>query len=224
MMGCGRITLMRKKFKDASKGLRILWKYLSVYKRDLIFLSVLGVFSAIANGSVPFVMGKFLDAIISSYTVFVDTTFAMPLWALFLAIWGVAQLIAIGTDWTNDKMSSKISTKIFSDYLMGFQSALHIFPLSFHKNAKPGELSSAMNRAGNGLDSITGRVIIPLAPQFLSITIGIVNIMFNCAGRCIIYLFFCIFLKLTMKCVHSAVWVSFAPDVNHICFLHNFFE
>ena len=197
---------MRKKFKDASKGLRILWKYLSVYKRDLIFLSVLGVFSAIANGSVPFVMGKFLDAIISSYTVFVDTTFAMPLWALFLAIWGVAQLIAIGTDWTNDKMSSKISTKIFSDYLMGFQSALHIFPLSFHKNAKPGELSSAMNRAGNGLDSITGRVIIPLAPQFLSITIGIVFAFFmNATLAAVLLIGIVVYVSILLRMIPEAV-------------------
>ena len=41
---CGKIEEMLKKIKESFKGLQILWKYLSVYKRDLIFLSVLGVF------------------------------------------------------------------------------------------------------------------------------------------------------------------------------------
>ncbi len=164
---------MFNKFKETSKGLRILWKYLSVYKRELIFLSVLGVFSAFANGSVPFVMGKFLDAIISSHTVFASTTFAMPLWALFLFVWGIAQLVAIGTDWTNDRMARKIATKIFVDYYINARTTLLSFPIAFHKNAKPGEIHNALNKAANSLDSIAGNIVISLTPQFLSIIIGI---------------------------------------------------
>ena len=97
--------MVTKKDKGTLKGWRILWKYLSVYRSELIFLSVLGVFSAIANGSVPYVTGKFLDAIVSSYVIFKGTIFEMPLWAFFLSVWGTAQLLAITTDWTNDRMS-----------------------------------------------------------------------------------------------------------------------
>jgi len=170
---CGKIEEMLKKIKESFKGLQILWKYLSVYKRDLIFLSVLGVFSALANGSVPFVMGKFLDAIINSHAVFDGTIFAMPLWVLFLSVWGLAQVIAVATDWTNNRMAIAISTRILTDYYVGAQSILNRLSISFHKNAKPGEVSSALNRAGQGLDSITEHIIIPLAPQFLSIVIGV---------------------------------------------------
>lgn len=164
---------MSKKFKEASKGLRILWKYLSGYQKELTLLSVLGVFSAIANGSVPFVMGKFLDAIIVPAMFFEGTTFTVYSWVFFLSMWGVAQLVAIGTDWTNDKMANKISVKAYVDYWIRAQSVLLSLPLSFHKNSKPGEIFSAFSRAANAMESISGNIVIYLAPQFLSIAIGI---------------------------------------------------
>lgn len=163
---------MFNKFKESNKGLRILWKYLSVYRRELSLLSVLGIFSALANGSVPFVMGKFLDSIVNSHIVYVAGG-SIPLWAILLSVWGLAQLVAISTDWTNDRMSRRISTRIFIDYFVNFESILHTFPLSFHKNAKPGEISSARDRAARALDSIIDYIILPLAPQFLSIAIGV---------------------------------------------------
>jgi len=164
---------MRNKKEDAFKGWRILWKYLSVHQKELTLLSVLGVFSAIANGSVPYVTGKFLDAILKSHEMFAGTMLAMPSWMFLLALWGVAQLVAIGTDWTNDRMSRRIATQIYVSYQAGAQVIMLTLPLSFHKNAKPGEITHMLNRAANGLDSISGSIIISLAPQFLSIAIGL---------------------------------------------------
>ena len=164
---------MPKKLKETTKSLRILWKYLSVYKKDLATLSILGVFSAIANGSVPFVMGRFLDAIVRPHMAFAGTQIEMPIWMLFLSIWGIAQLVAIGTDWTNDRMARKIATRIYIDYLIGAQSILLTLSLPFHKNAKPGEISNSLNRTAHSLEIITGNIIIALAPQFLSIVIGL---------------------------------------------------
>lgn len=164
---------MLKKLRESSKGFKILWKYLSVYRKDLIFLSVLGVFSAMANGSVPYIMGKFLDSIIVTHTVFVGTAFTMSAWVFLLSIWGTAQLVAIGTDWTNERMSNKISNRLYIDYWVMAQRVLLSLPLSFHKDTKAGEIFSTLNRAANAMDSISGRIVIYLAPQFLSIAIGI---------------------------------------------------
>lgn len=164
---------MRKKIREASRGLRILWKYLSLYKRELALLSVLGVFSALANGSVPYIIGRFFDAILNSSLVFVGTIFTVPSWGLFLFLWCIAQFVAIGTDWTNDKMANRISTKLYIDYWVRAQEVLLSLPLSFYKNAKSGEVFSTINKAANGLESISGNIVIYLAPQFLSITIGI---------------------------------------------------
>ncbi len=164
---------MNKKFNDALVGWRILWKYLSVYRRELTLLSVLGVFSALANGSVPFIMGKFLDAILVSHTVFVGTTFVMPFWMLMLIIWGGVQSVAIFTDWTNDQMARKMSSELYGTYWANSNAYLLRLPLSFHKNSKMGATNSTLNSAANHIDSIVGNIVINLAPQFLSIFIGI---------------------------------------------------
>lgn len=164
---------MFKNLKESNRGIRVLWRYLFAYKRELVTLSFLGVFSAVANGSVPFLIGKFLDAILKSHTVFVGTMLAMPLWAAFLLVWVIAQVVAITADRVNDREASRISTKLYIDYWAQAQAALLAFPLSFHRNSKPGEIFSAFNRAANGIDSIIGNIVIYLAPQFLSIVIGI---------------------------------------------------
>ncbi len=164
---------MNKKFNDALVGWRILWKYLSVYRRELTLLSVLGVFSALANGSVPFIMGKFLDAILVSHTVFEGTPFVMPFWMLMLIIWGGVQSVAIFTDWTNDQMARKMSSELYGTYWANSNAYLLRLPLSFHKNSKMGATNSTLNSAASHIDSIVGNIVIHLAPQFLSIFIGI---------------------------------------------------
>ncbi len=151
----------------------ILWKYLSVYRRELVLLSVLGILSAIANGSLPFVMGKFLDAILKSHTIFEGTIFAMPFWVFMLVIWGGVQMVAILTDWKNDRSAQNISGKIYGDYMVSAYSYILTLPLAFHKNARQGDIFSAFEKAGTGLESISGSIVIQLTPQFLSIIIGI---------------------------------------------------
>ena len=52
----------KNKKRGSYKGWTVLWKYLSEYKKELIALSALGTVSALANGTVPYVAGKFFDA------------------------------------------------------------------------------------------------------------------------------------------------------------------
>jgi ABC-type multidrug transport system fused ATPase/permease subunit len=197
---------MRKKFSEAMKGWRILWKYLSVYQRELTLLSVLGVFSALANGSVPYVMGKFLDAILKSHTVFEGTTFAMPFWALMLGAWGTIQIIGIITDWTNDRMARSISGELYATYLANSNAYLLWLPFSFHKDSKPGEINSAFNKAANNLETIALNIVIPLAPQFLSIIIGICfAFSMNISLASILLLGVLIYIFILMRMVPQAV-------------------
>lgn len=197
---------MSKKLNEALKGWHILWKYLSVYRRELTILSVLGVFSALANGSVPFVMGKFLDAIITSHMVFVGTKFTMPFWVLMLAIWGCIQLVSIVTDWTSDRMSKEISNKLFGSYLSNAYGYLLTLPLTFHKNAKQGEINNAFQKAANGIDSITGNIVIYLAPQFLSIFIGIgFAFLMNKSLACMLLVGVFVYLVVLVNMVPQAI-------------------
>jgi len=64
-----------KKSKQTKKesfknGWKILFRYLFEYKKEVMILSVLGVVSAVASGVVPFIVGRFFDAILSDAQIF----------------------------------------------------------------------------------------------------------------------------------------------------------
>lgn len=160
--------------KSISNSWKILWKYLSGYRREFIILSVLGVFSALANGSVPYIAGKFFDAILAQDIAFPYTDVAMPLWAFLLAVWTAVQGVAIVTDWWNSRIADRISNQAYADYVSRSFGYILRLPLSYYKKSKQGGTHQAVSRAANAIESISGRIIIDLAPKFLSIFIGIV--------------------------------------------------
>jgi len=163
----------KKKKADLSRGWKILFKYLLEYKKQVVFLSVLGVVSALANGTVPYIIGRFFDAILDPVAVFSASNFEMPLWLLIIIIFAAVQIIADVVDWINSVERSRISTNIHARYLArGFAYLLKL-PVSFHADRKTGEIKENINMASNNMTNIIENVIINLAPQFLSIGIGI---------------------------------------------------
>ena len=97
-----------KKKIDLGGGWKILFKYLFEYKKQVIFLSLLGVISAIANGTVPYITGRFFDAILEPSIVFVGSLFEMPLWLLFVGVFLFVQMVADIVDWVSGKERSRV--------------------------------------------------------------------------------------------------------------------
>lgn len=163
-----------KKFKkeDFIKGFKIIFKHLRQYRKDLIVLTVLAIFSAVANGVVPYLAGRLFDAILSPSRVFLSTKIEMPLFLLFIIIWGVIKLIADLVDWRSGIRIGKLTMIIWADYIFRAFDRLLDLPLSFHKQKKMGEIGDRLSRAGNWLERIS-RMLMDIAPQFLSIIVGI---------------------------------------------------
>ena len=153
-------------------GWRIVFQYLAEYKKDLVFLSVLGVISALANGFVPFVVGGFFDAILNQSQAFAGTAFQMPLWLFFLITWGVIQFIANTVDWMNDTRSRLVGIKVAVDYPSNAIKSLLALPMSFHKEEKSGEVWDKLVRGRNYLFQIIEQVVIKITPQILSVIVG----------------------------------------------------
>lgn len=162
---------MKKEF--TTKGLKIIFRHLAKYKRDLIILAFLGVISAIANGVVPYLAGRLFDAIIEPSKIFISTAIEMPLFLFFIIIWGLVQLAANIVDWRNNLKSDQFGEGIYGDYTVNGMSRLLELPILFHKNQKMGEIMNRINRAANSLDSIASAIIIDLSPQFLSIIVAL---------------------------------------------------
>lgn len=152
-------------------GFRVLFKYIGQYKKEIATLSIIGIFSAIGNGAIPYVAGKFFDAIASPATIEL-LSFMVPLYVAILLLWAVMQLITYVLDWRGNLLSEKFSNTIWLDYLSYGFGYLLLLPASFHKTNKIGEISSKINTAANLLETIAGRVVIDLSPQLLSIVIA----------------------------------------------------
>jgi len=157
--------------KNVESGWKLLWKYLMNYRRDIALLSFVGIFSAIANGTVPYIMGRFFDALItpSTYVVF---DIVLPLWGIIIILWVAIQLVANSADWLIDLKARHINIH-FSLYIRetAFNHLLKL-PLSFHKSHKMGEITEVIMKAANMTSQLIGNVVIRIAPQILSIFVG----------------------------------------------------
>jgi ABC-type multidrug transport system fused ATPase/permease subunit len=152
-------------------GLKVLLKYISQYRREITILSIMGIFSAIGNGIVPYIVGRFFDVISSKETIDIFNMI-VPVYVSLLVFWAIIQLITYILDWKINILSEKFSNTIWLDYLSQGFGFLLLLPVSFHKTNKMGEISSKINTAASALETIAGRIVIDLSPQILSILIA----------------------------------------------------
>ena len=154
--------------------LKIVIRYLANYKKDLIALSFLGVASALTNGAVPYLAGRFFDAILAPAEIFIGNSLEMPLWLFFIIIWLVIRLISDMIDWKIKLESARMDELVHSDYMINAFKTLLELPLGFHKDKKMGQITDRIGRAAGWLSRIVGDVLIALTPQFLSIFVALV--------------------------------------------------
>ncbi len=156
-----------------NKGLKILWRHLKEYKKDLILLAFLGIISAIANASIPYLTGRLLDSILSPSKIFTATKFEMPFFLFFVLLWLVLKLAADFVDWRTGLKREYLGITAYANYMIKGFGALLELPVSFHKSNKLGSVVDRIHRAANAMDTITSNVIVNLAPQFLSIFVAL---------------------------------------------------
>jgi ATP-binding cassette subfamily B protein len=165
-------TKEKEAFPSLGDGFRIVWRHTKPFKSQVILLIVLGVVSALANGSVPYISGKFFDSLIQVSQGAHEAYAGFALWAVLLGLWAVIQFAANGVDWIMDRTRRDVDAKVhFSIQTNGF---LHLFrlPVAFHKGAHINGVLQKMSQASWRIAAIV-RTIIQIAPQFLSVVIGI---------------------------------------------------
>lgn len=135
-------------------------------------MSILGIAMALADGFIPFIAGRFFDAIIKKNEILVLSS-SYPAWAILLTIWALVQIISIVLNRVYSVFGSKVDNLIYADYISKAYSTLLYFPLKFHTERKTGEVQSSIQRAGNWLTEVVSNVIVTFAPQFISVIIGI---------------------------------------------------
>lgn len=147
------------------KGFKTILKYLEPYRKTVYLLIALAIFTSLINAIVPYLIGKFFDALIAK---------KMNLASSLIIIWFVFQLIGSITDWQYTVKRKKIALLLYTDYLAnGFDHLLKL-PYSFHKKMKTGEINDKINRAAEFLGSVVGQVVVQIFPELLTIIIALI--------------------------------------------------
>ncbi|MDP2655622.1 MAG: ABC transporter ATP-binding protein [bacterium] len=154
------------------EGVTSVWRHARAYKKTIAALGLLGIISAIANGFVPYVTGRFFDALIALSQGQTAQADGLPLWALMLAAWAGIRIIGDGVDWWTDRRRRWLTTNMqLGTQAEGFVHLLQL-PMSFHGDEHMQAVFSKISSASWRMTSIV-QTVIEIAPQMLSVVIGI---------------------------------------------------
>ncbi len=160
------------KIKETKRAWRILLKHLKDYKPSIILLAVLGTISAVANGTVPYIVGSFLDALIDLSKTLSVGEITVAAWLGLLLIWVFVQLAANIVDWIIDRKGRALRMTMQLGYQAKGFSHLLFVPLAFHKDEKIGELSDHLSKTSWQIASIAEDILVTLTPPILSVLVG----------------------------------------------------
>ncbi|MDP3953723.1 MAG: ABC transporter ATP-binding protein [bacterium] len=148
-------------------------EFLSRYKAQVISLTFLGVFLAIFDAAIPFIVGGFLDAVIDASKTLTLFGIEAPLWLWFIGAFAVVQFAASILGWAHESRSRRVGTLLSADYMYRATSRLMLMPMSFHKEEKPGIIWDRVTRADSAVVTIIERVVLRISPQLLSVVAGV---------------------------------------------------
>ena len=163
---------MPKAKLDYFSGLRVVFRYLKPHRREIFALLILSTISSLSNALLPYILGRILDAVRSGDLINLAGR-ALPQVVVIIAVWFFVKMAGDLADWRLDVKNEQLGAVLEGEYIVNGFGKLFELPMSFHKTRKVGEIANRISRAAGWLYSIINAVLINLAPQFLSIFIGL---------------------------------------------------
>ncbi len=220
----------QNEIKETRKAWGILFKHMEDYKPALVFLAFLGIISAIANGTIPYIVGSFLDALIGLSEALSFGELTISAWFGLLLLWVFVQLAANVVDWIIDRRGRVLRMTMQLGYQAKGFSHLLFVPLAFHKDVKIGELPDHLSKTSWQIASIVENVLVSLTPQILSVIVGFtvtlfINPFFALVLMCGVMIYIFMLIKLVVPTTHlleegHSAWTNAYADalqaVTHI--------
>lgn len=160
--------------KDILSGLRVIARQLRPYKRNMVVFVAFGILVSTGNALLPYIIGLFVDALVSPEQVSSLFGTVVPLWAAVLLLWAIVKLTVILLRDHIWRHNSNLSAWIYTEYLVKGFGVLARLPLSFHQTNKIGEVISKLNNTANYLQTLVGNVFLELGPQILTIITALI--------------------------------------------------
>lgn len=152
------------------KDFKVIWIYLKKYKKEVVKISFLAVLFALASGVIPYIYGRLVDMV--SLNSFSSLVLA------FLGLWALLSLISEVFRKTVALRGAFLGFEASADLILENSSHVMNLPLSFHKENRVGEVVSRISRAGDHLRDIIENTLFWILPQFLTVVIGLVVLLF----------------------------------------------
>lgn len=158
---------------ELKQGVKAVLRHVAPFKKELTVLVFLGVVSALANGFVPYITGRFFDTLIDlSRGINTLALWGLPLWVLFLGVWVAVQVVANNIDWVMDRLRRRVNLGVhLGIQARGFKKLFRA-PLSYHKNVQINGAIQKIDSTGWRVAAIV-KTITDIAPQLLSVIIGV---------------------------------------------------
>ena len=193
---------LTQKLNPLRRGVTVLWRFVAPIKRPLILVSLFGVASALANGTVPYLMGRFFDGLVEIKGV-ESLSGLMPV-AILLGAWLAVQCIANGVDWFNDRTRRRIDTQVRLNIRDTGVKHLLRLPVQFHRTERVAEVLEKFSKA-SWMCGVLVQSAVNLAPQLLSIVVGLlVSLLVNPYLALILLVGTSIYVAVMVRIVHTA--------------------
>ena len=150
---------------------KLLWKYLRKYKREVQRLAVLAMVASALTALVPFVYGRLVDLISIKST---DISFVFAL----LGIWTLMSVTSAFISRLVGFRGSSVGVEAVNDLTCSAASHIINLPLAFHNEKKTGEIFSRIQRANRYLFQIIDDIVFWFLPHLVSILFGILVLFF----------------------------------------------
>ncbi len=188
------------KFDNIKLGVKILNRYLSPHKKQIILIWFLSCVSALSNGFIPYITGKLLDSILAPQTT---TLFYFTLQSYFILLvaWIIVQIIAYSIDWKNGYEADKLAAIVWSEYIAYGMSHVLRLPIPFHKKTKSGQIGSKIQKTAGAFYNLS-KTIVDVIPQFLTIIIATILLAtINLPLLGILLIGLCLYIAILFKIV-----------------------
>ena len=170
--------MLKKIFKkdrsnELRSGIRAVVNYAKNFKIEMRWIAIFGVVIGILEGIVPYVLGQFFDTLINPTEFsFLGTEYGS--WLFWIVLFLVVQLGSNIVNWFAEKYARSLWEKIFLDYQVKAYENFLLKSSQFHKTEAVGKNWESVNRARSWMANILGNEVPSLAPQFLSVIVGLI--------------------------------------------------
>ena len=139
---------MEESFRE---DVRIIWRFLSKYKREFYKIMVVVLFGSLIEAFIPFIYGKIVELIIADAV--------LNLIFLWLFLWLFTQL---SYEWTMRYLfvnGGRVTTKCVNDYILLINQHSVNLKLAYHNKNKSGKLASRYTKAAGALENLLESIV-----------------------------------------------------------------